>query len=77
MRSYLPRLLIQVNLKPRKDFPEDFIEMILVGAAVVRFANTFLDAFKKNFVLFAIYVWDNGDVTWCTLFQKPETPAVC
>jgi hypothetical protein len=54
MKSSLPRLLIQVNLKPRKQSPEDFVRFILAGAAVVRFANTSLDAFEKKFVLFAI-----------------------
>ncbi|KAH9957932.1 hypothetical protein BC827DRAFT_629998 [Russula dissimulans] len=61
--------------QPRK-WPEDLIWMFLTGAAVVRFANTFLDAFKKNFVLFAIYVWEKGKVTRYTLFQGPKKPAV-
>jgi hypothetical protein len=61
-KSSLPRLLVEVNSEPRKDRPEDLVWMLLTGAAIVRFANRFLDAMvDKNFVLFAIYVWDNGE----------------
>ena len=50
-----------------------------MGAAVVRFANKFLDAFRKekNFVLCALSIYDDGDVTRFTLFQKPNDQAVC
>jgi hypothetical protein len=39
--------------------------MLLVGAAIVPFANEFVDKFKaaKSFVLFAIYIWEYGGVT--------------
>jgi hypothetical protein len=48
--------------------------MLLMGAAVVRFANTFLDKFMeaKDFVLFAMYIWDDGRVTRYSLFQGPN-----
>ena len=50
-----------------------------MGAAVVRFANKFLDAFlkEKNFVLFAFFIHDNGDAIRYTLFQKQNDQAVC
>jgi hypothetical protein len=53
--------------------------MLLTGAAIVRFANAFLDRFKanKNFVLCAIYIWVNGQVTRFLLFQELNNPAVC
>jgi hypothetical protein len=53
--------------------------MLLTGAAIVRFANRFLDAFMvaKNFVLFAIYIWDSGKVTRYSLFQELNNPVVC
>ncbi|KAH9968969.1 hypothetical protein BC827DRAFT_300286 [Russula dissimulans] len=78
LKSSLPRLLIEINSKPRRAWPEDLIRMFLTGAAVVPFANTFLDAFKKekNFVLFAMYVWDNGQVSRYSLFQESPGPAV-
>ncbi|KAH9988474.1 hypothetical protein BJV74DRAFT_465604 [Russula compacta] len=58
LKSNLPRLLVQVNSKPSKERPGDLVRMLLTGATVVRFANTFLDKFKaaKNFVLFAICI---------------------
>ena len=53
--------------------------MLLEGAAVVRFANTFLNAFcqAKNVVLCAIFIWDNGTATRYTLFQEENEHAVC
>jgi len=59
--------------------PEDLIRMLLLGAAIVRFANRFLETFMTNedFVLFAIYIWDNGEVTRYSLFQEPNNPEVC
>ena len=79
LKSDLPRLLVEVNSKPRSEWPEDLIRMLLTGAAVVRFANSYLDKFKaaKNFVLFAIYIWDDGEVTRFSLFQKPNNREVC
>ena len=79
MKSSLPRLLIEVNSKPQTKYPEDLIRMLLAGASTVRFANAFLDTFKeeKDFVLFAIYVWDNGRVTRFTLFQEQGKSEVC
>jgi hypothetical protein len=45
--------------------------MLLQGAAIVRFANAFLDEFKekKDFVLIAIFIKDNGMAIRHTLFQ--------
>ena len=50
----------------------DLIRMLTTGAFIVRFANHFLSAFcqEKNFVLCAIYIWDNGTATRYTLFQQ-------
>lgn len=78
-KSTLPRLLVEVNSKPRKDMPEDLVRMLLMGAAIVRFANRFLDRFMadKNFVLCALYVWDAGEVTRCSLFQELNKSEVC
>jgi hypothetical protein len=75
----LPRLLVEVNSKPKTDWPEDLVRMLLTGAAVVRFANRHLNGFMadKNFVLIAIYIWDNGEVYCYSLFQVPNNPEVC
>ncbi len=80
LKSSLPRLLIQVNSNSSsRGWPQNLIRMLLTGAAVVRFANKFLDTFKKkkDFVLFAMYIWDSGKVTRYTLFQEPEESSVC
>ena len=57
----------------------DLIRMLLEGAAIVRFANTFLNAFRqaKNFVLCAIFIWNNGAATRYTLFQRQNGHEVC
>jgi len=56
--------------------------MLLQGAAIVRFANTFLDRFKvkKDFVLIAIFIRDADTATRYTLFQTDsfqDSRAVC
>ncbi|KAL0945080.1 hypothetical protein HGRIS_001024 [Hohenbuehelia grisea] len=71
-KSQLPRLMIEVNSTSSNDlWPADLIRMLLSGAAIVRFANGFLDAFKqeRDFVLITIYIRENGAVDWYTLFQ--------
>ncbi len=79
LKSNLPRLLVEVNSKSKKERPEDLVRTLLVGAAVVRFANEFVDKFKavRNFVLFAINIWDYGGVTHFSLFQEPNNREVC
>ncbi len=78
-KSMLPRLLVEVNSEPKKNYPSDLVWMLLSGASVVRFANKFLDGFKaaKNFVLFAIYIWEDGKVGRYSLFQGRNSPKVC
>ena len=53
--------------------------MLLMGAAVVRFANKFLAAFrdKQNFVLCALFIYDDGEAARFTLFQEPDSQVVC
>ncbi|KAH9980691.1 hypothetical protein BJV74DRAFT_797980 [Russula compacta] len=75
---FFPYFIIHAGEVITAETPEDFVRMLLMGAAIVRFANTFLDAFKvaKDFVFFAIYVRDDGKVTRCALFQEPNGPEV-
>ncbi len=40
LQSKLPRLLVEVKSKPKSDWPEDLVGMLVMGAAVVHFANT-------------------------------------
>src|SRR6266404_3511180 len=77
LQSKLPRLLVEVNSKPKSDWPEDLVGMLLIGATVVRFANTFLDRFEGEFVLFAIYIRDDGEVSRYSLFQEGNDKSVC
>jgi hypothetical protein len=70
---------MEVNSKPKEEWPEDLVRMLLCGAAVVRLANKFLDSFMaaKDFVLFTIYVSDDGTATRYSLYQEPNNPEVC
>jgi hypothetical protein len=78
-KSTLPRLLVEVNSKPKRERPEDLVRMLLMGAAVVRMANKFLDRFResKTFVLFAIYIWSDSKVSRFSLFQLLDGAKVC
>ena len=69
-KSTFPRLLMAVNSGEAKEWPPDLIRMLLRGAPIVHFANTFLDAFKEDLVLVAIFIWNNGKATRYTMFQK-------
>jgi len=51
--------------------------MLLIGAAVVRFANKFLHRFKREFVLFALCIRDDGEVSRYSLFQERNAKSVC
>ena len=72
--SSLPRLLVEVevNSTSTNSWPMDLIRMLTTGAFIVRFANRFSKAFckEKNFVLCAIFIWDNGKAIRYTLFQR-------
>ncbi|KAI0245957.1 hypothetical protein BJV78DRAFT_1381972, partial [Lactifluus subvellereus] len=78
LKSTLPRLLVEVNSSETEEWPPpDLIRVLLKGAAIVRFANTFLDAFKKkDFVFVAIFMRDSVRATRYTLFQKQNGQAV-
>jgi hypothetical protein len=74
---------VEVNSNPSKERPEerpeDLVRMLLTGAAIVRFANGFLNRFMatKDFVLCAIYIWEDGEVSRYSLYQEPNNPEVC
>ncbi|KAH9995504.1 kinase-like domain-containing protein [Russula vinacea] len=68
----LPRIAVEVNSHSPDRPPVDHHRVILQGASVVRFANTFLDAYKKerNFIYVAIFISDIGQVDRYLLYQK-------
>lgn len=68
----LPRLLVEVNSSTEHPWPKDLIRMLLQGAAIVHFANRFLKVFRqqRNFVLCAIFIRGNGNVSHYTLYQS-------
>jgi hypothetical protein len=56
----LPRLAVAVNSYSPDRPAVDHHRVILQGASIVRFGNTFLDTYKKgkNFVFVAIFIGD-------------------
>jgi hypothetical protein len=78
LKSGLPRLLVEVNSRPKKKWPEDLIRMLLLGSAVVRFANNFSREFMENkdFVLFTTYIWDHGEATRYLLYQDSDNRVI-
>ena len=78
LKSSFPRLLLKLDLIREREWPEGLIRMLLTGAAIVRFANRFLDTFiAKDFVLFAIYIRFSGKVTRYSMYQEPNSLVVC
>ena len=80
-KSSLPRLLVEVQVDltaMRENWPQELVRMLFQGAAMVRFANTFLTAFqKKDFALAAIFVWEDGRASRYALFQEQNYRVVC
>jgi len=79
-KSSLPRLLVEVQVDltaMRENRPQELVRMLFQGAARVRFANTFLTAFQKDFALAAIFVWEDGRASRYALFQEQNYRVVC
>ena len=78
MKFGLPRVAVEVNSNSPDRPAVDHHRVILLGASIVRFANTFLDAYKKerNFVFVAIFIGDTGLVDRYVLYQKEGSQEV-
>jgi len=78
-RYKLPRLLVEVESTSGNSRSMELTRMLTTGAFIVRFANHFLSAFcqEKNFVLCAIFIWNDGYASRYTLFQIQNNETVC
>ena len=74
----LPRLAAVVNSYSLDRPAVDHHRLMLQGASIVRFANTFLDAYKekRNFVFVAIFIGDLGLADRYFMFQKTGSEKV-
>jgi hypothetical protein len=74
----VPRVAVEVNSQSPDRPPVDHHRVILQGASIVRFANTSLNAYKKekNFIFVAIFISDNGAVARYLLYEKEGTRRV-
>ena len=72
LKFNLPRVAVEVNSYSPDRPPVDHHCVVLQGACIVRFANTFLDAYKKKkkFIFVAIFINDTGEVMRYLLYQK-------
>jgi hypothetical protein len=76
----LPRLAVVAELPPPEGESADgYCRLMLQGACIVRFANTYLEAYKdeRNFVFTAIYIDYVGDATRFLLYQTKDLDTVC
>jgi hypothetical protein len=71
-----PRLAVVVDSHPeeRRDYATDYIHLMIQGASIVRFANTMLDAYRKekNFVFVAIFIRSTALVERHLLYQDEK-----
>ena len=76
LKCGLPRVAVVV-IPNRGD--RDRHRLMLEGASVVRFANKFLDAYKKekNLVFMAIYIGYAGATDRYILYQNKGSQKVC
>jgi hypothetical protein len=75
----LPRLAVIVDLPPPEGEPaEGYCRLMLQGASVVRFANTYVEAYKskRNFVYTAIFIDDLGYAGRYLLYQTKDSDVV-
>ena len=71
MKSLLPRLLVKVDSKSPDGTTRDLYHMLIQGACIVRFANSFIDAYSGDkFILVAVFIRDNGRADRYLLFQS-------
>ena len=75
----LPRIVVEVNSNPPGGEAVDHHRLIIQGASVVRFANSFLDAYKaeKDFIFVAIFFTGTAEAVRYLLYQKKESVKVC
>jgi hypothetical protein len=79
LKNGLPRVAVVVEFPPPEgELAEGLCRLKLQGASVVRFANTYLDAYKdeRNFVFTAIYIDDVGYVIRHLLYQTKRFDTV-
>ena len=74
----LPRLAVEINSVSPGRPALDYHRLMLQGASIVRFANSFLDAYreKKNFIFVAIFISDIGVADRYFMFQKGSSEKV-
>jgi hypothetical protein len=79
LKDRLPRLAVIADIPPPEDGPaEGYCRLMLQGACVVRFANTYLEAYKdeRNFVFMAIFIDDFGYADRYLLYQTKGSDIV-
>jgi len=72
LANLLPRLLVQAN-STSSGSPRDRHRMLIQGASVVRFTNSFVNAYSANrtFILVAVFIHPDGVIDRFLLFQFP------
>jgi hypothetical protein len=78
LNSTFPRVAVEVNSHSPGRPPADRYRMVIQGASVVRYANTYLDAYKdeRNFIFMIIFIDGTGEVNRDLLYQTETSNTV-
>jgi len=73
LMNLLPCLIVEAN-STSSGPPQDRYRMLIQGASIVRFANSFVKAYStdNSFILVAVFVNDNGEADRYLLFQSED-----
>ena len=74
----LPHLLIKVNSTPPQSSPVDLHCMLIQGACIVWFANSFINTYRKekNFILVAAFIRSDWCVEHYLMFQTESLSSI-
>jgi hypothetical protein len=78
-KLYLPRVAVKIGSDSRSRNAMDYHFLMLQGASIVRFANTYLEAYKeeKDFIFVAIFISDVGQADRYLIYQTKSSDTVC
>ncbi|KAN0127875.1 hypothetical protein V8E53_014322 [Lactarius tabidus] len=78
LNSTFPRVAVEVNSHSPGRPPADRYRMVIQGASVVRYANTYLDAYKdeRNFIFMIIFIDGTGEVNRDLLYRTETSNTV-
>lgn len=79
LKSDLPRVAVKTGSNSPGRAAMDHQCLMLQGASIIRFANTYLEAYKekRDFVFVAIFISDVGQADRYLIYQTKCSDTVC